>query len=106
MTPAQIEAQLRAEFPFFTVHLAKPGFSGDVLISPQEFPEQYEARLAEMVAAEVERQQTTADADAEATRREQIKTLYAALKAGTATSRQVQTVVAWLLRQQIRELLP
>jgi hypothetical protein len=29
-----------------------------------------------------------------------------ALKDGTATSRQVQAVVAWLLRQEVRELLP
>jgi hypothetical protein len=32
--------------------------------------------------------------------------LYVALKDGTATSRQVQAVVAWLLRQEVRELLP
>lgn len=99
MTPAQIEAALRAQFPV-GIPVSVDG-ERVMLTGPA-----YETRLAEMVAEEVKRQDAEAEATAEDTRREQVKALYVALKAGTATPRQVQTAVAWLLRQQIRELLP
>lgn len=99
MTPAQIEAALRAQFPV-GIPVSVDG-ERVTLTGPA-----YEARLAEMVAAEVARQDAEAEAASEDTRREQAKALYDALKAGTATTRQAQSAVAWLLRQQIRELLP
>jgi hypothetical protein len=65
-----------------------------------------EEEVAVQAATEEAMAVVAAEAAAETTRREQAKALYLALKAGTATSRQVQGVVAWLLRQEIRELEP
>lgn len=99
MTPAQIEAALRAQFPNgipVSIDGKRVMLTGSA----------YEARIAEMKAAEIARQAAEADDAAEATRRDQAKALYTALKAGTATTKQTQAAVAWLLRQQIRELLP
>lgn len=48
----------------------------------------------------------TATETADRTQREQAKALYAAVRAGTATNAQVQKLVAFLLRQEFRDLAP
>jgi hypothetical protein len=101
-TPAELAARIRAENPTFTINEN----AQHITVSPEEFPEWYEELIAERVlwATEAEAQ-AVLDA-AEATRREKAKAAYTRLKAGTATNAQVQEVVAWLLRQEIRELAP
>jgi hypothetical protein len=65
-----------------------------------------EAELAVQFADEAEAEAQATLAAAEQTRRDKAKAAYTRLKAGTATNAQVQEVVAWLLRQEIKELLP
>jgi hypothetical protein len=95
-TPEQIEARLRLEYPIITVvegNTTRP-------LSPEE----YEVTLAEWVSAEQARQERESISAVASTQREQIKQLYTALQEGTATNLQVQKTVAWLLKQEIREL--
>jgi hypothetical protein len=52
---AAIEAQIRAENPYFLGREKSPGGSAvEYVMSPDEFPEEYEARIAEQVEAAVE----------------------------------------------------
>jgi hypothetical protein len=69
-------------------------------------PTEYDACLANAIASALAHQEAAALQSQEEARKEQIKLLYAALKAGTATNRQTQSVVAWLLREQARDLAP
>jgi hypothetical protein len=97
-----IEERVRAEHPFFVVTEGTASFT----VSPEEFPEWYEEMIAERVAWATEAEAQATIEAAEQTRREKAKAAYTRLKAGTATSAQVQEVVAWLLRQEVRELEP
>jgi hypothetical protein len=98
MTPEEIEAQMRADYPT----LSRRTREGVVVLTEEE----YDARIAEMVTAEVAWQAREAERALEQTARDKARAAYARLKAGTATNAQVQEVVAWLLRQQIRDLEP
>lgn len=102
MTEAEIEDQIREQHPDFMVQ------EGDeaILISPESDPERYEQMIAERVQWRLEQQEQDAAQAEEDARAEPIKLRYDALKAGTATAKQTQEVVAHLLRQQYQELAP
>lgn len=102
MTPEEIEAKVRTDHPEFRV-----GEGDEVtIISPETDPETYEAMIAERVEWLVEAEEVAADVAAEKTRADQVKLRYDALKAGTATAKQTQEVVAHLLRQRYQDLTP
>jgi hypothetical protein len=67
---------------------------------------EYDAMADDRAQRWLERVTKEALDDEQATRDEQAKTMYAALKAGTATNAQVQKVVAFLLRERFKELSP
>jgi hypothetical protein len=95
-TIEQITAAIRLEFPDppgFPVRIAKQ----DTFLTGAE----YEARLAER-AQMIREQELTNDAQAivDEERRQAVQ-LYQALKAGTATNRQIQSVLAFLLRREM-----
>lgn len=94
-----ITARLRTEYPFPQSVFAD-GIKRGMTQS------EYDAWIDQQAVAVRERQLADEAEAAEATRREQVKALYDALKAGTATNRQLQSAVAWLLRREIPELLP
>jgi hypothetical protein len=102
MTPEEIEDQVRTDHPEFRVS------EGDevMIISPESDPERYEEMVAERVAWRIEQQERDVLQSHEDARAAQVKLRYDALKAGTATSKQVQEVVAHLLRLQYRDLAP
>jgi non-homologous end joining protein Ku len=97
-----IEERVRAEHPFFRMHEGAKTW----IVSPEEFPVWYEDLIAERVAWATEAEAQRVAEAAEETRRTQVKALYDALKAGTATSAQTQKVLAFLLRERFRELAP
>jgi hypothetical protein len=68
--------------------------------------DEYAAMADDRARMWLERVNAEALAAEEDARREKAKAAYTRLKAGTATNAQVQEVVAWLLRQEIKELLP
>lgn len=91
-TAAQVEARLRAEHPF----LDRTEDGKQQRLTEEE----YEARIAEMVAGELERLQHLADLNLSEQELTAIKARYKALKAGTLTSAQVQDTLARLLKYQ------
>jgi hypothetical protein len=101
-TPAEIDARVRAEHPFFKMS----EHDRDIFVTPEEFPEWYEELIAERVVWATEAEAQAAADAVEQTRRDQAKAAYDALKSGTATNAQVQKVVAFLLRERFRELAP
>lgn len=92
----QIAAAIRAEFPDppgFPVRIAKQ----DTYLTGSE----YEERLADR-AQMIHQQEVAEDARVEVEAdRQQAIALYQALKAGTATQRQVQGALAFLLRREM-----
>jgi len=99
MTRAEIEAQLRSDYA--------DGIPVQVGDQTKTFPPGspgYEHRIAEMTDALVAVEAAVVVEAAEEAQRALAKTAYSALKAGTATAAQTQRVVAWLLREQVREL--
>jgi hypothetical protein len=67
-------------------------------------PTEYQARIEQWAQASLELDQATELAGREQDRREQAKALYTKLKNGNATAAETQRVVAWLLRNEVREL--
>lgn len=66
--------------------------------------EEYEAQIAEWATNKARQEAEDALRDEIHQERQQAVALYGALKAGTATSRQVQGALAYLLRREMTEL--
>lgn len=97
-TLSEIETSLRQQYP--TLQLNEGGGQRNLTAT------EYDAKIAEWAKNQLASEAQGVIDTTEKAERDKMKTRYAALKAGTATAAQVQEVVAWLLRQQVREIAP
>lgn len=85
-----IEQRVRSENPFFPVSEGSASWT----ISPDEFPEEYEAMVQDRVDMGMEAAKQAEDQEAQ---RQQRSALIAAMRSGRATPQQMQEAVALLL---------